>query len=304
MIEDESLGRYRIIQAEERYVDADRWLTDWGPATSWDEVRTFLRSYYPPGPELAAILKRTTTFRATGQQPASVEGLVDELSYGLAAFRGALDPLSLIGSIVPPRYTERAIFWEDVHERAWLRPFDGDGGFLTITGVPRMGKTNVACLYMDMWLRRDPEAVVLTNVALRDAHDRVDIHSRLSELARGVRAAVTAGRKWLWVFDDAGLAWLKQQAMKGSALDLEKFARVIPKHGGSLLYIDQREGGVPTTLSEFTLSSIRCIRPGFALLRMPRLPDAVREIPPSPIPYISGARSVLTLDIPFERLVP
>src|SRR3972149_1783799 len=103
MIEDESLGRYRIIQAEERYVDADRWLTDWGPATSWDEGRTFLRSYYPPGPELAALRKRTRPFRARGRQPGDAGMALGHPMIQLDAT--IVNPLGLhaIGSIVPPR---------------------------------------------------------------------------------------------------------------------------------------------------------------------------------------------------------
>ena len=301
---DDNLGQFRIIQAEQRFRSALRWLADFESAT-WPEVRMFLASYCPPGDMLEALIFKVDEWEGK-LKPSNVaekgRSLRSELYLAMASFRRGLDPLSLVGSIVSPLDQHDTLPWDIISERAYLRPFQGDGGFLTITGPPRQGKTGVAMLYAEMFLRHDPRAVVLSNVILSHPVERFHETEGMRALIGHVKKAIPERRKWLWIFDDAGLEWLKQRAMAGTALDLERFARIVPKHGGSFIYIDQREGGVPTTISEFAESRIRCLRPGFAVLRIPDLPPAVRDIPRPLTPYISEARSTFSIDMTFEEL--
>jgi len=304
---DDNLGQFRLIQAEQRFRSAYRWLADFESAT-WAEVRIFLSSFCPPGQMFELLLGRVREFEDKGVRPFEVHDpdrgrLDDELRIAASEFRRGLDPLSLIGSTISPLDQSDTLPWRVISEWAWLGPFAGSGGFLTVTGPPRMGKTGLACNIAEMWLRSDPEAVVLSNVILREPVDRFYEAPSLSALVEHVRECINGGRRWLWVFDDAGLEWLKQQAMRGSSIDLEKFARIVPKHGGSFIYIDQREGGIPTTISEFSESRVRCLRPGFALVRLPDLVGAVRDVPKPRTPYISEARSSFLIDLTFEDLV-
>ena len=306
-LEKDNLGQFRIIQAEQRFRSALRWLADFEGAT-WAEVRVFLSSYCPPGTEFEAFLIRFHDFEKSGLRPAEVREdggrwLEDELRVAMASFRRGLDPLSLIGSVISPTDHGDSLTFDVINDSAFMDPFAGSGGFLTITGPPRMGKTGIACLLMEAWLRRNPRAIVLTNVLMAHRIDRVVEVSGVKALSENVNRCVMTGTKWLWVFDDAGLEWIKQRAMSGTSIDLEQFARIVPKHGGSFIYIDQREGGIPTTISEFAESRIRSFRPGFAQVRLPRLKGFIRDIPRPATPYISEARSVFYIDMDIRKMI-
>lgn len=307
LIEDEAgkLGQFRIIQAEQRYRSALRWLELFESAT-WPEVRVFLSSFCPPGEIFEVLLSRCRTWEEKAIPPWKVKEdgkrLDDELRLAMAEFRKGFDSLSLIGSVISPLDEGDTLPFRMV-EPVLLDPFAGSGGFLTITGPPRKGKTGFACLVMEAWLRADPRAWVLTNVIMSHAMDRVHETSGVTALRQRVVQAVKERRKWLWVFDDAGLKWLKQRAMSGTNIELEQFARIVPKHGGSFIYIDQREGGIPTTIGEFADSRIRCLRPGFALARLPDFSGAVRDIPKPLSPYISEARSAFLIDSDIQGLI-
>ncbi len=286
-----------------------RWLADFEGAT-WPEVRIFLSSFCPPGVEFEAFLIRLNGWEKTGKRPSQIveDGrfLADELRLAMAQFRRGLDPLSLVGSIISPTDHGDSLPFSVINDSAWLDPFfiaGGSGGFLTITGPPRMGKTGIACLIMEAWLRANPRSLVLTNVIMAHRIDRVVEIPGVRALSEAVYRCVKEGRRWLWVFDDAGLEWIKQRAMSGTSIDLEQFARIVPKHGGSFVYIDQREGGIPTTISEFADSRIRSFRPGFAQVRLPRLVGFVRDIPRSLIPYISEARSAFLVDMDIRKMI-
>ncbi len=302
----DKLGQFRIIQAEQRFRSAYRWLADFDGAT-WPEVRVFLSSFCPPGPEFEAFLLKFHEWESKGLRPASVREdgrwLEDELRIAMASFRRGLDPLSLVGSIISPTDHGDSLPFDVINDRAFLDPFAGSGGFLTITGPPRMGKTGIACLLMEAWLRYNPRAVVLTNVLMAHRVDRVHEIPGVKALSENVNRCVMTGTKWLWVFDDAGLEWIKQRAMSGTSIDLEQFARIVPKHGGSFIYIDQREGGIPTTIAEFAESRIRSFRPGFAQVRLPRLNGFIRDIPRSTTPYISEARSAFIVDMDIRKMI-
>lgn len=305
--ERDELGQFRIIQAEHRFRSALRWLSDFDRAT-WVEVRMFLSSYCIPSPEFDNFLVRIRSWEREGKHPKDIRDsdgrtLEDELRLAMAEFRRGLDPLSLIGSVISPYEKGDALSYRVISDGAWLEPFAGDGGFLTITGAPRKGKTGIACLLMESWLRKDPQAIVVTNIILTRPIDRVIETPGVKTLRAAVTKAIKEGRKWLWVFDDAGLEWLKQRAMAGTSIDLEQFARIVPKHGGSLIYIDQREGGIPTTIQEFAEFRIRAFQPGFAQVRLPDLDGFIKDIPRPLTPYVSGARSAFLVDEPIRTLV-
>jgi len=306
-IEDETgkLGQFRIIQAEQRYRSALRWLELFDVAT-WPEVRTFLSSYCPPGETFEMFLLKFRSWEGQGKQPADVhedgKRLDDELRLAMAEMRKGFDSLSLIGSVISPLDEGDSLPFRMV-EPVLLDPFQGSGGFLTITGPPRKGKTGFACLVMEAWLRADPRAIVLSNVIMSHAVDRIIEVPGVKALQEQIIKAVIEKRRWLWVFDDAGLKWLKQRAMLGTNIDLEQFARIVPKHGGSFIYIDQREGGIPTTIGEFSDSRVRCLRPGFALAHLPDFNGSVRDIPKPTTPYVSEARSAFLMDSDIHDLI-
>src|SRR5712664_3811171 len=160
--EKDNLGQFRIIQAEQRFRSAYRWLADFDGAT-WPEVRMFVSSFCPPGPAFETFLLQFHKYEKDNLRPSQVidkedgRHLEDELRLAMAHFRRGLDPLSLIGSVISPLDHGDYLPFSIINDAAWLDPFaisdGGLGGVLTVTGPPRMGKTGIACLIMEAWLR-------------------------------------------------------------------------------------------------------------------------------------------------------
>src|SRR3989304_751997 len=223
----EDMEKYRILESDKRYRAADRWLDNFS-AASWSEVRTFIRSYVPPD-KVKELLEMAREAEIARSPPIKVMGLEDRLSEELAWGRALRDNLSIVGSTIPPGdYETQTMPWSYIKEHVFLAPFKGDGGYLTITGKPRKGKTGCGCLYCQMWLTYNPGTEVLTNIPLQDSDKPplgVRSVSAMSDLLRGIAAALADDRKWLWVLDEAGLVWLRAEAMTIRAPGFEGPAR-------------------------------------------------------------------------------
>ncbi|HEV8595654.1 MAG TPA: hypothetical protein VGR51_09020, partial [Thermoplasmata archaeon] len=191
----------------------------------------------------------------------------------------------------------------------FLAPFNQkglSGGFLTITGPPRMGKTNIGCLYGEMWREKYPASEVLTNIPLQAAIPNVRPVESMPPFLRGIAEALLAARRWLWIFDEPALSgWMKADAPSARAKNLERFARIIPKLGGSFIYIEQRIEGVPTVIHDFAESHVLCLSPGLAIADLPARRATVSSIPrPSQVKYRTGESGYFDIaaDFPFDGL--
>ncbi len=310
----EDLEKFRILESRKNYESADEWLRNF-PEATWDEVRTFITFYCAPDEDMmTALLKDTRTWEARKLKPSEVNdapagSLEDELRVSMAKFRGSLDYLSLVGSTVRPTGYTESLLWNDLNPEIFLRPFTEDkvsGGFLTVTGRPRMGKTGVACDVAEFWLDKWPGTEVLSNVPLEDAPPPgVRPISTVPGLMRGISEALVAERRWLWVFDEPALSgWLKADAPTAKAKNLERFARIVPKLSGSFIYIEQRVEGVPTVIQDFSQSHIFCTSPGSVFISLPRKRMPLRHVPkPKKIKYRTGEAGMFDIakDFPWDK---
>lgn len=310
----EEIEKFRIIESRKNYEDADQFLRNFREAT-WDQCRTFVGSYCPPGDEMLQMLGFFRQWEDKGLQPWEVDegpqgfNLEDELRVAAAHFRGSLDYLSLVGSTIRPGGYEHTLKYSILNRHYFLQPFQEkrvSGGFLTITGRPRMGKTGIACLYGEMWHEEYPESEVLTNVPLQRKTDGVRPVTDVSGLLEGVAAALNAKRRWLWQYDEPLLSgWGKTDSMTGRARNLERFARIIPKLGGSFIYIEQRQEGVPTTIQDFAQSHVYCTNPGAIFADLPARKGPIMGVPkPRKILYRPGEAGYFNVpqDFPWDEL--
>jgi hypothetical protein len=304
----EEIEKFRIIESRKNYEDADQWLRNFKEAT-WDECRTLLTFYCPPGEEMLRMLSMFREWEKEGKQPHQVQetpsgNLEDDLRVALAQFRGSLDYLSLVGSTIRPGGYTQSLSWGILSRDYFLAPFNekgASGGFLTITGRPRMGKSGIACLYGEMWIDEYPGSEVLTNVPLQRNTDHVRPVTDILGLLNGIADALNAKRRWQWQYDEPSLSgWMKSDALTGRAKNLERFARIIPKLGGSFIYIEQREEGVPTTIQDFSQSHIYCTNPGAIFADLPGKRGPIIHVPkPRRIAYRTGEAGYFSVPADF-----
>ena len=307
----EEIEKFRIIETKKTYRPTIRdWLIGGFKQATWDQVRIFAFSFLTPGDELQTALKSYREWEEAGLQPWEVTNtpsgpLQDDLLLGAAQYRTYLDHLSWVGSIVPPMDETETIAWDNLSNHYLLSPFRDDkvsGGFVTITGKPRMGKTGICCDLDEIWMVEYPETEILSNVPLEKAVPGVVPTSTTTALMHGVARALKAGRRWRWDFDEPSLSgWFKPDAQTSKAKNLERFARIVPKLGGSLVYIEQRQEGVPTILQDFSKNHIIATNPGSAIFDYARERVSVRSIPkPKRVKYISGETGYFDLEDAFD----
>lgn len=311
----EDMEKFRLIEAKKVYRPAIRdWLIGNFKSASWDQVRIFLSTFAPaddPRDTLSKLLRDCRRWEAEGKQPWQIKDeergyfLQDDLLVALARGRGQLDHLSQIGSFVPPEDETETISWSTLSPLFLLSPFNAEkvsGGFLTVTGRPRVGKTGVGCDYAELWHDAYPDTEVLNNFPLERSVSWMRPATDLISLFQGISDALVAERRWLWGFDEPSLSgWMKMDAQSNRAKNLDRFARIVPKLQGSLLYIEQRIEGVPTVLQDFAQSHIACTSPGNIIADLPGQKISIRAVPkPRVAAYRTGEAGYFDLQEDFD----
>lgn len=307
----EDMEKFRLIETKKTYRPTIRdWLVGNFKGATWDQVRIFIFSFTPPGRELAHLLQLIRQWESEGKQPYQVREtptgyLQDDLLLAAAHYRTQLDHLSWVGSIVPPEDETETVAWSALSPRYFLSPFNSEkvsGGFLTVTGRPRMGKTGIGGNYAELWHDEYPESEVLTNIPLEKPVPWIRPVSDTVALFHAVGDALIANRRWIWIFDEPSLSgWMKMDAQSNRAKNLERFARIVPKLQGSLLYIEQRTEGIPTILQDFAQSHIVCTSPGNVIADLPGQKLSLRAVPkPKVAAYRSGESGFFELETDFD----
>ena len=128
-----------------------------------------------------------------------------------------------------------------------LSNFKKEGTFGCIDGVPRSGKTSLACTFMDMfWNEFKLESI--TNIVVVDKPDYISYGTRFSDILR----FILEKKRWVLVLDETATFADKKRSMSETNIDFENLNRFIGKQGGSLLMITHSfEKDVPTRLQEW-----------------------------------------------------
>ncbi len=160
-----------------------------------------------------------------------------------------------------------------------------EGGFARISGLPRMGKTNLACVIMERWAAKG--YVALSNILPRSADSRYIYVKDAKALFLAVSGCMKRGVPWLFILDEGGLVWAKQDVSTRRAKDLEKLVRVIGKMHGRMAMIDQREDAIPTTIQQFSKTLFFCHKPGVLTieLRDYKFHAKIHDFPRTDLPF-------------------
>lgn len=177
--------------------------------------------------------------------------------------------------------------WEDFNPRLVVRNF-GEGGFGRISGRPGTGKTNLACVIMEQWVKAAPGInLAFSNIrqtkptpGIHYVRDARDLFTQISNL--------TGIERWLFILDEGGLVWAKMDVSTRRAKDLEKFCRVVRKMHGNLIIVDQRDDAIPTTIQQWSTSIFYCHEPGIVTVDLKKPHEflmKIRKMPRTELPF-------------------
>jgi len=178
------------------------------------------------------------------------------------------------------------------------------GQFGYINGIPGSGKTNTACVISEYYVRR-PNRVAIGNIKMKTPDSRFVFAPDGKTLLRTI-ANLPYTTEWLFTLDEGGLNYGKPDQSTSRVKDLDKFARVIRKLGGSFNLVEQRPESVPNIITEFARNVFYCERRGVVYidLRGPyrRFRDTVRGFPKTTLPFDTDDIAMFELKINVERM--
>jgi hypothetical protein len=184
-----------------------------------------------------------------------------------------------------------------------LRNFKEPGTYGCVDGVPRSGKTSVACTFMPIFNEKF-HLDILTNIAIDDPPEYIHIAKKLSDLV----VLMDEKEQWICILDETATFVDKKTALKTSNIDFENLARFVGKMNGRLLMISHSfEKDIPTRLQQWTTErytkystkTMQCFLRG----KLYKEYVTVKDLPDTTLNFRTEDITSLQFDISIELLL-
>lgn len=181
--------------------------------------------------------------------------------------------------------------------------FKETGCYGCIEGVPRSGKTSLACTFMPMF-NEVYGFDILTNVKIKDAPEYIYYVKKLSELVK----LMDEKKEWICILDETATFAYKKLALKTENIDFENLGRFIGKMGGRLLMITHSfEMDIPSQLQ--TWMSERYKKLDKQVLKIDlggknyKAHKVVSDIPDTELKFVTEDITSLQFDISIYKML-
>lgn len=286
--DEDNLGKALILNASEKMSDFLNLCARWQTVT-WEELDNVITvGVWDPDKQLA-MFNEVHAARQRKSMPCLVPGLLTRLRVAVSHSFHVADKIggvSGVGSMVFDDH-RRVRSWHIYNPRILTANFN-EGNFGRIAGLPRRGKTNTGCVWMEQWASQGN--IAFSNI-MPDPEAPIDPRYQYVKDALALFQAVAIipdGVKWSFILDEGGLMYSKADAATTRNKELDKFVRVIGKLHGNLIIIEQRPESVPTIVQDFATSLFYCESPGIVDIELkgPMLAfrDRVKDFPKTSLP--------------------
>jgi len=305
------------------------------PEATWDQVEESVDAGVYNGMVRAELHADIEDFRKWHWKPADVERNARirkfrrDLRRSILQSLQEIDHLSAVGAhrvaVIGQREGGR---WRPWFGQRLVANF-GRAAFGTIQGPPQTGKTNTGLYMGEQFAAKDPQKnVVISNISVRNPPSWYRHADMLTGLFRAIVGRGPQDRpeggfnpkwdpgladrkmRWLWIFDEAGVAWKKKKASSNVSMILETVAKHLGKNDGNILFIEQTREGVPTIIEGFARNRYRAIAPGVIRIdqgdredwRTENWHDTVRNFPKTSLSYDPDDRAPFLIDLDVDAL--
>jgi len=181
--------------------------------------------------------------------------------------------------------------------------FKETGCYGCIEGVPRSGKTSLACTFMPMFsdiYKFD----ILTNIKIKDAPDYIYYVKKLSDLVK----LMDELDQWICILDETATFAYKKLALKTENIDFENLGRFVGKMGGRLLMITHSfEMDIPTQLQTWMSERYKKLEKTVMKIDLAganyKAHKLVDNIPDTELQFITEDITSLQFDISIYRML-
>lgn len=215
-----------------------------------------------------------------------------------------LDPISRL-LIMGSGGKSEGISWFMRFPDCLVSNFKIPGTFGVIDGLPRTGKTSVACCFARI-LGEVFHMKIITNIVIKDPPDYYVIVSSLSAM---IKEMVAPG-KFVAILDETATYIPKKRALANELMDFEALARFIGKWRGGLIVITHSfERDVPSLLQEWTTEKYKKIE--LELMRVDldkqgghiTLHKTIKHVPDTSFKFITEDTVALNFDIKVSKML-
>ena len=177
------------------------------------------------------------------------------------------------------------------------------GCYGCIEGVPRTGKTSMACTFMPMF-HEFYDLDILTNIKIDDAPDYIYYTQKLSDLVK----LMDERNQWICILDETATFAYKKLALKTENIDFETLGRFIGKMGGRLLMITHSiEMDVPTQLQTWMTERYKKLEKKRMKIDLAganyKAHDIINNIPDTELNFVTADITSLQFDVSIEKLL-
>lgn len=284
MVED-SLGKAMMFESTKRRLQFYRLMDRFAQLPFDDVVKIVDSGVMDPQKKKALFIQLRTAMQRGLVSPANIPNLEWHIREEVGRSFQMVDKMgiSALGSMVFD-WNDGIDSWAIYNPNIIVANF-GEGQFGRISGIPETGKTNLGCVMIEEWTKKGHTAI--SNILL----EREDVSSYVyvKTIKEFLLALTKISGRWLFVLDEGGLVYGRQDQTTRRVKDLDKLMRILRKLHGNMVLVEQRTESVPAIIQEFAMNLYYTHAPGIVNidLRGPRLRVnvKVRDFPRTGLPF-------------------
>jgi len=213
-----------------------------------------------------------------------------------------MDPLTRV-FVRSYNTNDRSISWFLDFPACLLRNFKDVGVYGCIDGVPRSGKTSVACLFMPIFHNK-LNLQIITNIAINNPPEYVHPAKTLYDVVMLMHKLDS----WVLILDETATYVDRKRALSSSNIDFENLGRFVGKMGGRLIMITHSyDRDIPPRLQEwmterYTKQSKKRMRVVLTGKHYKAF-DYIKDIPDANLEFITEDITSLEFNLPIGKLL-
>ena len=179
------------------------------------------------------------------------------------------------------------------------------GTYGCIYGLPRSGKTSLACYFMSIF-DKVQHMDVITNIPIDNKPDWIHLEKKLS----GIIRQMVLIKKWICILDETATYIPKQRAMSETNIDFINLCRFVGKLGGRLILITHDfDRDIPTILQTFISERYEKVDLDKMTVTLGRqggyikMYETIRDIPDAELKFITEDITSVDFDISVAQLL-
>lgn len=268
---------------------------------SWENIIDIVTVGVWDVAEKEYLFANAIAYQDSGKKPQDFEHLDFRLRSAVSASFHFAERFGIgVGSMVfdlESSYDDYYIYNQDLI----VENFD-EGSFGRVSGPPRKGKTNTACVMIERLLEQD--CLCFTNIYMKKTVAGI---TYVNDARTLLTAIAKADGKFLFIYDEGQASgYSSSTATSIESRYTDNLFRIIGKLMGNVLYIDQIEMKAPNVIKEWSMTQLRMTDvPGQLMIDIGEpinFHKMVSGFPKTKLPFMTRDIASFNMNVNVERM--